>query len=215
LTEGFSAEAQAWLDHGFAFMSVNYHGSTTFGRDFQQSIQGALGTVEVDDMAAARAWAVGEGVARPDQVLVSGLSYGGYLTLQAMGRRPELWAGGIATVAIADWALMYEDQAPTLRGSQVAFFGGTPDETAYATRVASPITYADDFAAPILVIQGRNDTRCPARQMEAFVAKLTARGKDISVHWFDAGHGSLRVSEQIEHMALSLAFARRVIDERP
>ncbi|MFW5772813.1 MAG: prolyl oligopeptidase family serine peptidase, partial [Phototrophicaceae bacterium] len=110
-TETFSPAAQAWLDHGFAWMSVNYRGSTTFGRDFERAILGNLGDVEVDDMAAAVKWLVDNGVARKDAILVSGGSYGGYLTLQSMGRRPDLWAGGMGIVAIADWSLMYEDQA--------------------------------------------------------------------------------------------------------
>ena len=66
----------------------------------------------------------------------------------------------------ADWALMYEDQADTLRGYQRALFRGAPDETPEATAVASPISYAEAVSAPLLVQQGANDTRCPRRQME-------------------------------------------------
>jgi dipeptidyl aminopeptidase/acylaminoacyl peptidase len=210
-TETYDAVAQAWLDHGFAFMSVNYRGSVTFGREFEQSIWGNLGTVEVDDMAAAYQWAVHNQIAQPDAVLLTGGSYGGYLTLQALGRRPELWAGGMALVAIADWRLMYEDQAETLRGYQRSLFGGTPDEKPEAHRVASPITYAEQVRAPILVIQGANDTRCPARQMRVYEEKLKALGKDIHVEWFDAGHGSRVSDERLKHMELMLNWAYRVL----
>jgi len=129
-----------------------------------------------------------------------------------MGRRPDLWAGGIAQVAIADWRLMYEDQREALRAYQVSLFQGTPDEQPEAHAQASPITYADDFRAPILVIQGRNDSRCPARQMEAFEQALASRQKDIHIHWFDAGHGSLDVAQQIEHQEMMLKFAERVLN---
>src|SRR5918995_123567 len=76
-TEEFSPDAQAWLDHGFAWFSINYRGSTTFGRAFQQQIWGNLGHWELEDMVAARDWLVREGIAHPDQIFPSGWSYGG------------------------------------------------------------------------------------------------------------------------------------------
>ena len=117
----------------------------------------------------------------------------------------------MAIVAIADWTLMYEDQAGTLRGYQRSIFGGTPDELPEAHRAASPITYAADIQAPILVLQGANDTRCPARQMRVYEQKLKELGKSIDIYWFDAGHGSLAIDEQIKHQELMLEFAYRTL----
>lgn len=211
MSDFYAPGSQTWIDHGFAFLSINYHGSTTFGKDFEKSIWGNLGNPEVEDMAAAYHWLVENKIAQADSVLLTGGSYGGYLTLQAIGRKPELWAGGMAQVAIADWKLMYEDQAETLRGYQRVLFGGTPDETAEVTKSASPITYAEQIKAPILVIQGSNDTRCPARQMQVYEEKLKSLGKDIRVHWFDAGHGSRAIEQQIEHQELMLRFAYQVL----
>ncbi len=211
MTASFFPAAQAWLDHGFAVLTINYHGSTTFGKAFEKSIWGNLGDLEVADMAAAYQWLVDNGIALPDAVLLTGGSYGGYLTLQALGRRPGLWAGGMTVVAIADWRLMYEDQMDTLRGYQRALFGGTPDETPEATAASSPITYSEQVQAPILVIQGRNDKRCPSRQMEAYEKRLKSLGKSIEVHWFDAGHGSRAQEQQIEHQELMMRFAYEVL----
>jgi dipeptidyl aminopeptidase/acylaminoacyl peptidase len=211
MTEAYSPEAQAYLDHGFAFLSINYRGSITFGKAFEEAIWGNLGQWEVDDLAAARDWLVENNIADPQAILLTGDSYGGYLTLQGLGKRPELWAGGMATVAIADWFLMYEDQAETLRGYQRALFGGAPEEKPEAHRAASPITYAEAINAPILVIQGSNDTRCPARQMQVYEEKLKQLGKNIHVHWFDAGHGSYQNEQNIEHQALKLRFAYQVL----
>ena len=207
----FSPGAQAWLDHGFAFFSLNYHGSTTFGKPFEKSIWGNLGDLEVQDMAAIYKWLVDNKIAQPDAVLLTGGSYGGYLTLQALGRRPELWAGGMAGIAIADWATMYEDEAESLRGYQRALFGGAPDEVPEATRKASPITYAEQVNAPVMVIQGANDTRTPARQLKVYEEKLKSLGKQIEVHWFNAGHGSRAQEQQIEHQELMMNFAYRVL----
>lgn len=211
-TAAYWPAAQAWLDHGFAVCSINYHGSMTFGREFEKSIRGNLGDLEVQDLAAAYHWLVEQRIARPGAVLLTGVSYGGYLTLQTIGRRPELWAGGMAVVAIADWVLMYEDQAETLRGYQRALFGGTPQEVPEVTRKSSPITYAEQIRAPLLVIQGTNDTRCPARQMQAYEAKLRALGKSIQVQWFEAGHGSRAQEQQIEQQEWMLRFAHQTLE---
>ncbi|MBI5354774.1 MAG: S9 family peptidase [Chloroflexi bacterium] len=207
----FFPGAQCWLDHGFAVFTVNYHGSVTFGKSFEKSIWGNLGDLEVQDMAASYKWLVENKIARPDEVLLTGGSYGGYLTLLAIGRYPELWAGGMAEVAIADWKTMYEDEAESLRGYQRALFGGAPDEVPEATRKSSPITYAEQIKAPLMVIQGENDTRCPARQMKGYEEKLKSLGKQIEVHWFTAGHGSRAQDQRIRHQEKMLNFVYRVL----
>lgn len=211
MTEYYAPNSQTWVDHGFAYFTINYHGSTTFGKDFEKAIWGNLGRREVEDMAGAYKWLVENSIAQPDAVLVTGWSYGGYLTLQSIGKRPDLWAGGMAGIAIADWGLMYEDQAETLRGYQRALFGGTPQETPEATRASSPITYAEAVKAPVLVIQGSNDTRCPARQMRAYEDKMKSLGKSIQIEWFDAGHGSRAQEQSIDHQELMLRFAYQVL----
>lgn len=209
--EHFHPAGQAWVDHGFAWLSVNYRGSTTFGKAFERAIWGRLGEVEVEDLVGARNWLVENGIAEPDSILLTGGSYGGYLTLQTAGKYPDLWAGGMARVAIADWTTMYEDQAETLRSYQRSLFGGTPQETPEAHAAASPITYAENVKAPLMVIQGSNDTRCPARQMRGYEERLKALGKSIDVHWFDAGHGSLAMETSIEHQERLMRFAYRVL----
>jgi dipeptidyl aminopeptidase/acylaminoacyl peptidase len=212
VTEAFSPGAQAWLDHGYAYLMINFRGSTTFGRAFQEQIWGNLGHWEVEDMAAARAWLVDQGIARPNQILLTGRSYGGYLTLLALGKRPDLWAGGMAVVAVADWAVMYEDSADTLRGYMAALFGGTPEEKPEQYAASSPITYVEDVAAPILIIQGHNDTRTTPRPVRAYEGRMRSLGKPIEVVWFDAGHaGWAQVELSIDHQELMLRFAYRVL----
>lgn len=128
MTERHMPDSQGWMDHGFAFLSINYRGSITFGREFQEKIWGDVGHWEIEDLAAARNWLLNEGISRPDAILLTGWSYGGYNTLMGLGKWPDLWAGGMAGVAVSDWAMMYEDSAEALRGYQVALFGGTPQE---------------------------------------------------------------------------------------
>ena len=210
-TEEFDPNSQAWLDHGFAYLTINYRGSTTFGREFQEKIWGNVGYWEVEDMAAARDWLVTAGIANPDEILLTGRSYGGYLTLYGLGKRPDLWAGGMASVAVADCVLGYEDEDETLRSYDRALFGGTPEELPERYANASPITFAEAVRAPVLIIQGRNDTRCPARQVEVYEARLKALGKVIEVHWFDAGHLGVGVEQDIQHQEMMLRFAYKVL----
>jgi dipeptidyl aminopeptidase/acylaminoacyl peptidase len=210
MTELFYPSGQMWLDCGFAFLTVNYRGSTTFGREFLERIWGDVGYWEVEDMVAARSWLVSEQISEPTMIFVAGSSYGGYLTLQALGTMPMLWAGGMAVIAVADWVIAQEDTTATLRGLRTARFGGTPDEYPERYAKSSPLTYATDVKAPVLIIQGRNDTRTPPRSVAVYEETMKALGKDIHVHWFDAGHGSLVVEQTIEQHELMLDFARRV-----
>ena len=94
-----------------------------------------------------------------------------------------------------------------------ALFGGTPSEKPKQYAASSPITYAENVRAPILLIQGRNDTRTPARPAEMYEARLKALKKQIDVHWFDAGHLGpfLQTERRIEDQELMLRFAHKVL----
>lgn len=213
VTETYNQEAQAWLDHGYAFLTINYRGSTTFGRKFKEMIWGDMGHWEVEDMVAARQWLIDEHIAQPDAILVTGASYGGYLTLMALGKRPELWAGGMAMVAPADHIVEYEDGTDWSRGYLTAMMGGTPAEKYDQYVAGSPITYAERITAPLLVIQGRNDLRCPPRQMELYEEKMRALGKQFEIDWFDAGHGGLSTETWIAFQERMLNYAYRILNK--
>ena len=92
-------------------------------------------------------------------------------------------------------------------------FGGPPDEYPERYRDASPITYVDDVAAPILVLQGANDTRCPPGQFRAYEHAARAAGKTIEVEWFEAGHIGPSMEQIIEQQERSLAFAARLFGD--
>lgn len=211
LPESYDPEAQAWLDHGYAFLTINFRGSTTFGRAFKEKIWGDMGHWELEDMVAARGWLLRKGIARPDAILVTGASYGGYLTLMALGKRPDLWAGGMAVVASADLSAEYYDGTDWSKGYLTAMMGGTPEQKPEQYAASSPITYAERVAVPLLVIQGRNDLRCPPRQMELYAEKMRALGKPFEIDWFDAGHGALELEQFIAFQERMLDFAHRTL----
>ncbi|MFW5691044.1 MAG: prolyl oligopeptidase family serine peptidase [Chloroflexota bacterium] len=208
-TEVYAPEALAWVDHGAAWLSVNYRGSTTFGFDHMAAIGGILGHREVDDLAAAVAWAVAQGIARPEAVIVGGVGYGGFLALQAAGKRPDLWAAVIAEDAIADWRLLYDDLPEPLRAYHRALWGGDPVAKPDVHRTGSPISHVEAVAAPLLVIQPGADPRLPTRQMHAYAAAAQDAGQSLVLHWYSASDD--RRAQAVEHMRLKLRWAADVL----
>lgn len=210
---GYDQKAQSWLDHGFAYLTINFRGSTGFGAEFQSKIWGNLGYWELEDMVAARNWLVDNGIARPEAIFLNGDSYGGFLTLWGLARRPDLWAGGLAGIAIADWVANYKDANDAMKGAFTMWHGGTLEEVRERYVQSSPATYLENISAPLLVVQGYNDTRTSARQMQEFEAKMKAAGKQIEVLWFDAGHGGMKTRKAIQYQERMIKFAQEVLGE--
>ena len=213
-TNYFRQTSQAWLDHGFAYCALNYRGSMTFGRAFKEQIWGDIGHWELEDLVAARAYLVEQGFVDPQAVFLFGESYGGYMTLFALGKRPELWAGGMPMVAIADFALAYEDASDALKSFFAGLFGGTPAQKPEQYAASSPITYAENVRAPIYVIQGKHDTRTPPRQLELYEAKMKSLDKPIEVEWFEAGHTGLSAEQWIYFQERMMVFTQRTLAAR-
>ncbi|MFF2851010.1 prolyl oligopeptidase family serine peptidase [Streptomyces sp. NPDC058001] len=184
----FSPDAQAWLADGVAYAALNYRGSVTFGRDFREGFLGTVGDRETEDIEAAVRRLVDDGYARKDQIFVTGVSYGGFLTLLSLGRLPELFAGGLAFVPMADWVTGYRDMNPALRPAWRGFIGGTPEEVPDRYRHSSPITYVDQVRAPVWISQATYDTRTPPAQVYGYARALEATGGDVSVDWYTGGH---------------------------
>jgi dipeptidyl aminopeptidase/acylaminoacyl peptidase len=210
-TQAYNPDAQCWLDHGYAYLSLNYRGSTTFGREFKEKVWGDLGHWEVEDMVATHAWLVREGISKPDAILITGASGGGYLTLMALGRYPELWAGGMALLAPADFTSEFYEGTDWTRGFLTAMMGGTPTEKPEQYIASSPITYAEHVVAPLLVIQGHNDLRCPPEQMERYAEKMRSLDKPFEIEWFDTGHSGMASEQWIAFQERMLCFAYRVL----
>jgi dipeptidyl aminopeptidase/acylaminoacyl peptidase len=210
-TDAFGAYVSAWVDHGFAVAQVNYRGSTGYGSAWRDANESAVGRIELQDLVAVRDHLVTEGIADPDRIILQGASWGGYLTLLGLGLYPDLWAAGIAAVPVADYVAAYEDESEGLKAFDRSLFGGSPDEVPEVYRAASPITYLDAVKAPVLILAGVNDSRCPLRQIENYVKGLERRGHLHEVYRFDAGHGSLVDAERIRQTSAELEFAARVI----
>jgi dienelactone hydrolase len=207
----FDASRAAWVDAGFVVVEINYRGSTGYGTVWRDAIEGNPGHTELADVAAVHDNCVASGLIDPARCVVEGWSWGGYLTLLALGVQPDRWAVGIAGVPVADYLAAFADEMEQLRAFDRALFGGSPDELPELYRLASPLTYVNQVRAPVLLLAGENDPRCPIRQVDNYLDALAARGAEYAVVRFDAGHGSLVVEQSLQHHATEIAFARRYV----
>lgn len=207
----FSAYRAAWLDAGFAVVEINYRGSTGYGSAWRDAIEGRPGTTELEDVALVHDWAIKSGLTTPALSVVAGASWGGYLTLLALGTQPERWAGGVAGVPVADYVSAFADEMEPLRAYDRALFGGSPEEIPEVYETASPITYIDQVRAPVLVLAGDNDPRCPIQQILNYLDRLGEREIPFEFYRYDAGHGSLVVAETLRQVATEIHFAQRAV----
>ncbi|MEU6272351.1 prolyl oligopeptidase family serine peptidase [Streptomyces populi] len=208
-SDSFAAGPAAWIDHGYAVVRVNYRGSTGYGRAWTDALKHRVGLIELEDIAAVREWAVTSGLADPDRLILTGGSWGGYLTLLGVGTQPDAWALGIAAVPVADYVTAYHDEMEALKAMDRTLLGGTPEEVPERFEASSPLTYVDAVKVPVYISAGVNDPRCPIRQIDNYVARLAAREAVHEVYRYDAGHGSLVVDERIKQVRLELDFAER------
>ncbi|MFD5921455.1 S9 family peptidase [Kitasatospora sp. NPDC058201] len=208
-SDSFAAGPAAWLDHGFAVVRVNYRGSTGYGQAWTDALRERVGLIELEDIAAVREWAVASGLADPDRLVLSGGSWGGYLTLLGLGVQPELWSLGVAAVPVADYLTAYDDEMEALKAIDRTLFGGTPEEVPERWTASSPLTYVERVRVPVYISAGVNDPRCPIRQIDNYVERLEQLGKVHEVYRYDAGHGSLVVDERIKQLRLEIDFVGR------
>ncbi|MEV4944248.1 prolyl oligopeptidase family serine peptidase [Streptomyces sp. NPDC053755] len=214
-SDAFASGPAAWLDHGYAVVRVNYRGSTGYGRAWTDALKHRVGLIELEDIAAVREWAVASGLADPARLVLSGGSWGGYLTLLGLGTQPDSWSVGLAAVPVADYVTAYADEMEALKALDRTLFGGSPEEVPDRFEASSPLTYVDKVTAPVYISAGVNDPRCPIRQIDNYVERLAARGAVHEVYRYDAGHGSLVVEERIKQVRLELDFAARHLGTRP
>jgi len=204
--DGFNAEATALASRGFVVIQPNFRGSSGYGAAFQAANQRDLGGGDLKDVLAAKAFLVASGFVDPARVGITGGSYGGYLTLMALGKTPAAFAAGVSECGVIDWRTMVVTADPSLQAFVVALLG-TPQDNAKLYADASPITYAGAIAAPLLVLQGERDTRVPVAQARALEAALKTRNATVeTVVYPDEGHGLTRREDQLDALRRTVAW---------
>jgi len=213
---GWAPLVQYLVSHGFAVIAPHYRGSTGFGRAFEEANMRDMGGGDLRDVVAAAERIADSGYVDPRRVAVMGGSYGGYLTLMALTKYPDRWAAGVAIVPFANWFTEYEHEDQTLRDSDRARMGD-PVEDAELWRDRSPIFFADRIRAPLLVLAGANDVRCPADEAEQIARAVRANGGVAELHIYpDEGHGFRRRENEIDaHRRTTEFLLRHLSPARP
>ncbi len=170
----FSAEAQRLAARGYAVLTANPRGSGGYGREFATAIRGRWGTTDWSDLTSVIDAVVTECGLDGERVAVTGVSYGGYLTLRAItltGRfRAAISENGISNL-LALWGSGAEDP-----GWLAGELGGAPWDRAQEYVAASPLTAADQIRTPLLLIHAELDQNCPVAQSEQMLAALRQCG---------------------------------------
>ena len=200
---------------GWAVLAPNYRGSTGYGRDWQNASRFDYGGVDTDDCAAGAMYLVRQGLADPARIAVSGRSHGGYLTMTCLTRFPELWAAGAAVVPFLNWAASHERSRPDLQHWDIENMGD-PQEHHSRWREASPFFFLDRVRAPVQLICGANDPRCPAEDSLAARDRLQELGKPVELLLYaDEGHVFLKQENLLDAEGRRVAFLAQALEEQP
>ena len=202
-------DVQAIVAEGFAVAMVNYRGSLGYGRAWRDHIIGNIGFPEVEDVVAGLDDLVARGAADPARAVIGGWSWGGYITLLALGTHPDRFVAGVAGVPVGDYMESYDDSAPSLQAYDRSLAGGIVHDIPEFIAERSPITYVDRVTAPLLVLVGEHDTRCVPGQVYRYVDALRAAGGEVEVYSYDEGHSSYVVEEELREWRTVLGFLRR------
>ena len=207
----WAPEVQSYVDAGFQVAMVNYRGSIGFGAAWRDTLIRNIGFPEVEDIVAGLDDLIAHGWTDPKRAVMAGWSWGGYLTLLMHGLHPDRFCAGVAGVPVGDYEAAYDDESPLLQAYDRALFGGPPSAVPELIHERNPITYVDRVTAPLLVLAGEHDSRCPIRQVLNYTDRLAARGHDHELYLFPTGHAPFQIDERIKQTGVVLDFlARRV-----
>ena len=194
----FNRFAQFAANQGYMVLAPNYRGSTGYGKEFQQANLFDMGGGDLQDVLAGVDWIKQTGHLDPKKIAVMGGSYGGYLSMMAVTKAPDVWAAGVPIVPFVNWFTEIENEDPVLRESDLATMGDpVKNKALYEER--SPINFIDQIKAPLLLLAGGHDPRCPKSETLQVVDAIKKRGGTVDYKIYDnEGHGFARVENQID-----------------
>jgi len=209
---GYDAWHQWLANRGYAVLSVNYRGSTGFGKSFVNAAVKEFAGKMHDDLIDGVNWAVGQGVADPDRVAIAGGSYGGYATLVGVTFTPETFACGVDIVGPSSLVTLVESfpeyWKPFLEGTWFKYVGDPADAEQREDMLArSPISRVDDIQVPLLIGQGENDPRVTKLESDQLVDVMAAKGLPVTyVNFPDEGHGFARPENRLAFYSVMEGF---------
>ena len=208
---GYNSAHQWLANRGYAVMSVNFRGSTGFGKDFTNAGNLEWSGKMHDDLIDAKNWAVERGVALDDGVAIMGGSYGGYATLVGLAYTPDEFACGVDIVGPSNLETLLETIPPYWEPMVKQFHTrmGDPNtpEGLQLLKDASPLYKADAITKPLLIGQGANDPRVKQAESDQIVEAMQASGIPVTYVLFpDEGHGFAKPNNNIAFNAVAENF---------
>jgi dipeptidyl aminopeptidase/acylaminoacyl peptidase len=204
-------EIQFWTTRGFGVVDVNYGGSTGYGRDYRQRLNGEWGIVDVVDCINAAKYLIAQGEADGARVAVRGGSAGGYTTLCGLAFH-DFFAAGASYYGVADLGLLATDTHKFESRYLDSMVGPYPAmKDVYDAR--SPLNYADQISCPIILFQGLEDKVVTPNQAEKMVEALRQSGTPFAYIPFEGEQHGFRKAETIIRAAeAELYFYSKVFD---
>jgi len=194
----FSRIIQYMANQGYIVIAPNYRGSTGYGKEFQQANLFDMGGGDLQDVLAAADWIKQTGYVDPKKLILMGGSYGGYMTMMGVTKAPDVWAGGVPIVPFVNWFTEIENEDPVLQQSDLATMGD-PVKNKALFEDRSPINFIDRVKAPLLLLAGGHDPRCPKTEAQQVVDAIKKRGGVVEYKVYEnEGHGFARVENQID-----------------
>lgn len=205
----FNRNVQYLVNQGYFVIAPNYRGSTGYGKEFQDADRFDMGGGDLDDVLSAAEWIKKTGFIDPKKVAVMGGSYGGYLTMMAVTKAPDVWAAGVAIVPFVNWFTEIENEDPLLRQYDMATMGDPmKDKARFQER--SPINFVDKIKAPLLLLAGGNDPRCPKTEAEQVAQAVKKRGGVAELKIYEnEGHGFAKIENQIDAYTRVAEFLKK------
>lgn len=216
---GFNSTAQWLANRGYAVLSVNFRGSTGFGKKFSAASDKEWGGKMDDDLSTAVQWAIDRRIADPDRIAVMGGSYGGYAALWALTQHADKYACGVDIVGPSNLETLLASTPAyweSFRAKLHAAIGDpSTDDGLKLLRERSPLTYVARIQKPLLIGQGANDPRVKQAESDQMVAAMAQRGIPYTYVLFpDEGHGFQRPANQIKFNVITESFLARYLGGR-
>ncbi len=202
----WNPQVAALVSRGYICMAANVRGSTGYGTDFQKANYQDLGGGDLQDEVYAAKFLESTGFVDPKKIGMTGGSYGGYMTLMAVGKTPDVWAAGVEEFGIINWFTMLQHEDAELQEYEKSLLGD-PEKDRNIYEADSPITYLHNAKAPLLVLQGENDPRVPKEEAEQVVDLLRKDGQTVDAHYYsNEGHGFNKRENRIDAIQRILAW---------
>src|SRR5579863_2542216 len=194
----FNRFIQHIVNQGYMVIAPNYRGSTGYGKAFQQANLFDMGGGDLQDVLAAADFLKQTGYLDPKKIVLMGGSYGGYLTMMGVTKAPEVWAAGVPIVPFVNWFTEIQNEDPVLQQSDLATMGD-PEKNKALFQDRSPIFFVDQIKAPLFLLAGGNDPRCPEEESQQVIDAIKKRGGVVEFKVYaNEGHGFSRVENQID-----------------